>query len=40
MVHAPNRHRGFRYPGEVIQHAAWLYHRFSLSLVAGVAATT
>jgi putative transposase len=24
--------RGFRYPAEVIQHAVWLYHCFSLSL--------
>lgn len=22
-------YRGFRYPGEVIQHAVWLYHCFS-----------
>ncbi len=28
----PNPYRGFRYPVEVIQHAAWLYHCFSLSL--------
>ena len=27
-----NPYRGFRYPGEVIQHAVWLYHCFSLSL--------
>ena len=32
MVHAPNAYRGFRYPAEVIQHAVWLYHCFSLSL--------
>ncbi len=25
-------YRGFRYPAEVIQHAVWLYHCFSLSL--------
>ena len=24
-------YRGFRYPAEVIQHAVWLYHCFSLS---------
>jgi hypothetical protein len=27
-----NPFRGFRYPPEVIQHAVWLYHCFSLSL--------
>jgi putative transposase len=27
-----NPYRGFRYPPEVIQHAVWLYHCFSLSL--------
>ena len=32
MAHAPNPYRGFRYPAEVIQHAAWLYHCLSLSL--------
>src|SRR5689334_23824247 len=25
-------YRGFRYPAEVIQHAVWLYHCFSISL--------
>ncbi len=29
---ASNPYRGFRYPREVIQHAVWLYHCFSLSL--------
>lgn len=29
---SPNSYRGFRYPAEVIQHAVWLYHCFSLSL--------
>ncbi len=29
---ALNPYRGFRFPGEVIQHAVWLYHCFSLSL--------
>ena len=29
---ASNPYRGFRYPAEVIQHAVWLYHCFSLSL--------
>jgi putative transposase len=24
-------YRGFRFPGEVISHAVWLYHRFPLS---------
>ena len=28
----PSPFRGFRYPAEVIQHAVWLYHCFSLSL--------
>jgi len=27
-----NPFRGFRYPAEVIEHAVWLYHCFSLSL--------
>ena len=27
-----NPFRGFRYPAEIIQHAVWLYHCFSLSL--------
>ena len=26
------RHKGYRYPIEVIGHAVWLYHRFTLSL--------
>lgn len=29
---APTSYRGFRFPAEVIQHAVWLYHCFSLSL--------
>jgi putative transposase len=29
---SPSPYRGFRYPAEVIQHAVWLYHCFSLSL--------
>ena len=32
MTTAPNPYRCFRYPAEVIQHAVWLYHCFSLSL--------
>lgn len=32
MTTAPNPHRGFRFSAEVIQHAVWLYHCFSLSL--------
>ena len=32
MTIAPNPYRGFCYPREVIQHAVWLYHCFSLSL--------
>ena len=27
-----NLYRGFRFPREVIEHAVWLYHCFSLSL--------
>src|SRR5689334_10286966 len=27
-----NPYRGFRFPREVIEHAVWLYHCFSLSL--------
>ena len=27
-----NPYRGFRFPAEIIQHAVWLYHCFSLSL--------
>ena len=26
-------YRGYRFPPEIISHAVWLYHRFSLSLV-------
>jgi len=32
MMTAPTPYPGFRYPAEVIQHAVWLYHCFSLSL--------
>ena len=32
MMAASNPYRGFRYPAEVIEHAVWLYHCFSLSL--------
>ena len=32
MSHASNPDRGFRYLAEVIQHAVWLYHCFSLNL--------
>jgi transposase-like protein len=32
MSATANPYRGFRYPAEVIQHAVWLYHCFSLSL--------
>jgi putative transposase len=27
-----NPYRGFRFPAEIIEHAVWLYHCFSLSL--------
>ncbi len=32
MTTSPNPYRDFRFPVEVIQHAVWLYHCFSLSL--------
>ena len=32
MTTPPSPYRGFRYPAEVIEHAVWLYHCFSLSL--------
>jgi hypothetical protein len=32
MTISPNPYRGFRFPPEVIQHAVWLYHCFTLSL--------
>jgi transposase-like protein len=32
MMMSPNPYRGFRFPPEVIEHAVWLYHCFSLSL--------
>ena len=32
MTTAPNPYCGFRFPAEVIEHAVWLYHCFSLSL--------
>lgn len=32
MTTSPNPYRGFRFPAEVIQHAVWLDHCFSLSL--------
>jgi putative transposase len=32
MPASPNPYRGFRFPAEVIQHAVWLCHCFSLSL--------
>ncbi len=28
---APKAYKGFRFPHEIISHAVWLYHRFSLS---------
>ena len=31
MSSLPN-YRGYRFPPEVISHAVWLYHRFTLSL--------
>jgi len=32
MTTSPNPYRGFRFPPEIIEHAVWLYHCFSLSL--------
>ena len=32
MRTTPDPYRGFRFPAEIISHAVWLYHRFSLSL--------
>jgi hypothetical protein len=32
MTTAPSPYRGFRFPAEVIEHAVWLHHCFSLSL--------
>ena len=32
MTTTTNLYRGFRFPAEVIEHAMWLYHGFSLSL--------
>ena len=32
MTPSSNPYRGFRFPAEIIEHAVWLYHCFSLSL--------
>ena len=32
MIRQCNPYRGFRFPAQVIEHAVWLYHCFSLSL--------
>ena len=32
MMKMPDPYRGFRFPAEIIAHAVWLYHCFSLSL--------
>jgi len=32
MTMSSSPYRGFRFPAEVIEHAVWLYHCFSLSL--------
>ena len=32
MTKMPDPYRGFRFPAEIIAHAVWLYHCFSLSL--------
>ena len=31
MIAQPSLYRRHRFPGEVISHAVWLYHLFSLS---------
>ena len=31
MKSSRNLYAGYRYPGEFIAHAVWLYHRFCLS---------
>ena len=31
MKLSPNPYAGYRYPSEIISHAVWLYHRFTLS---------
>jgi putative transposase len=31
MRSSRNPYAGYRYPGEIIAHAVWLYHRFCLS---------
>jgi hypothetical protein len=31
-VEAPS-YRGFRFPGEIISHCVWLYHRFLLMVL-------
>ena len=32
MRTTPDPYHGFRFPAEIISHAVWLYHCFSLSL--------
>ena len=32
MITSPSPYHGFRFPAEIIEHAVWLYHCFSLSL--------
>ncbi len=32
MTPEPTTYRGYRFPAEIISHAIWLYHCFSLSL--------
>ena len=31
MTSPTNPYAGFRFPAEIISHAVWLYHRFTLS---------
>jgi hypothetical protein len=32
VMSSSNSYRGFRFPADIIEHAVWLYHCFSLSL--------
>ena len=32
MTPEPDTYPGYRFPAEIIRHAVWLYHLFSLSL--------
>jgi putative transposase len=32
MLESVKKYKGYRYPIEIIQHAVYLYHRFTVSL--------